>query len=253
MPSESIIRGTGSLRCPLLCWSPTRGREDVLPRPIEPKIVDEVRRALGDRVLLALHWVGDESSVFQVIVDDRVTAYLKLSAELAAERERLEWLEGRLPVPRVVGAGVVASGQWMLTRALPGLSLANLKHMTSADRIVAELAEALHVLHETPAGDCPFGDGTPGSVLTHGDACLPNFLFSGGTLTGIVDVGRCGLGDLRSDLATAVWSVQYNLGPGHAMDFLRSYGIDLHADGLELAVDADGIESLRLVDEPTGS
>lgn len=198
----------------------------------------------GPRALLRHAWTGDASVVLQVLAEDRVAGYLKLAAGLGPERERLAWLEGRLPVPRVLSAGKCESTEWLLVTPAPGLELANLKHTEPPVRIVRLLADALHVIHATPPDDCPFGGG---DVLTHGDACLPNFLFSGDELTGVIDVGRFGLGDPVTDLSTAVWSVQYNLGPGHARAFLDAYGVDLDAHGLELCFDTDGNESLRRV------
>jgi len=45
-----------------------------------------------------------------------------------------------------------------------------------------------------------------------------------GTLGGFVDLGEMGVGDIEVDLSAAVWSLQYNVGPGHGLAFLRAYG-----------------------------
>jgi kanamycin kinase len=60
--------------------------------------------------------------------------------------------------------------------------------------------------------------------LIHGDFCLPNVLVEHGHLTGLVDVGRSGLGDPRDDLAAGLWSLHYNYGHGYGQHFLESYG-----------------------------
>ncbi|MEO7804398.1 MAG: phosphotransferase [Actinomycetota bacterium] len=187
--------------------------------------------------------------MYQVLRDDRVIAYLKVAAGLREERDRLEWLDGRLPVPKVLSHGSCEQTEWLLTTPLPGLDLTNLKHTEHPNRITTLLADALRTIHATPSKGFPFGKPSSGAVLTHGDACLPNFLFLDGELTGVVDLGDCGLKDRALDLATAVWSVQYNLGAGHAQAFLDSYGIDLEAESLQLALNEDGIEALRRVDE----
>ena len=64
----------------------------------------------------------------------------------------------------------------------------------------------------------------PQVIVTRGDACLPNFLYQGGGLSGYVDVGDMTIGEPEVDLAAAVWSLQYNLGPGYGLNFLREYG-----------------------------
>jgi aminoglycoside phosphotransferase len=221
-----------------------------VPLPIAAEALEDARRVVGRTALLRLAWdIGEGSAVFQVLSNGSVAAYLKVAPDLLAERERLDWLGGRLPVSRVLSHGRSESTEWLLIAPLPGLDLTNLKHTEPPTQIVSLLADALRLIHETPADDCPFGERLPGAVLTHGDACLPNFLFSDGRLTGVVDVGKCGLYDPAFDLATAVWSVQHNLGPGHARAFLDAYGIDLEDNQLELILDGDGNESLRRVGE----
>ena len=64
-----------------------------------------------------------------------------------------------------------------------------------------------------------------GKVLVHGDACLPNFLFHGDELSGYINVGDLAVGEPEVDLVAAVWSLQYNLGPGYGLAFLREYGV----------------------------
>jgi aminoglycoside phosphotransferase len=76
----------------------------------------------------------------------------------------------------------------------------------------------------TEAADCPFGLKKRGNVLIHGDYCLPNVLVHDGKLSGLVDVGRSGLGNPEDDLAAGVWTLQYNFGKGFARQFLDGYG-----------------------------
>jgi aminoglycoside phosphotransferase len=52
----------------------------------------------------------------------------------------------------------------------------------------------------------------PVSHFTHGDACLPNFLTHGGLLTGVVDLGRAGVGHQAQDWALALRSMRDNFG-----------------------------------------
>jgi kanamycin kinase len=59
----------------------------------------------------------------------------------------------------------------------------------------------------------------------HGDACLPNIIVGDGALNGYIDLGDMGVGDVEVDLSAAVWSLQYNLGPGFGRGFLTAYGL----------------------------
>lgn len=78
-------------------------------------------------------------------------------------------------------------------------------------------------------------------VITHGDACLPNFIVNGEYLEGLIDVGRLGIADRHADLALAYRSTKYNLDADYGEAFLEAYGREL--------VDMDKIEYYMLLDE----
>lgn len=61
-------------------------------------------------------------------------------------------------------------------------------------------------------------------VVTHGDACLPNFLVSGEIVEGLIDVGRLGIADRHQDLALAYRSLRHNAGEEAAEHVLNVYG-----------------------------
>lgn len=151
--------------------------------------------------------------------------FLKVGPLLQDEYDHLIWLQGKLPAPRPVGFSSLGSIDAMLTCALEGHSLAALTNSLTPKEILTRLADALKALHSTPAADWPFGGS--GSVLVHGDACLPNFLVAEEQLSGFIDVGDMALGEPEVDLAAAVWSLQYNLGAGYGLEFLTLYGAEL--------------------------
>jgi len=149
--------------------------------------------------------------------------YLRIAPRLAAERKRLDWFAGRLPVPEIVGFETRIDTDWLLTVGLDGCDLTHDEH-EPAESIVELLSTALGAVHALPVADCPFGTPAADAVVTHGDACLPNFLAKNGTITGYLDLGAAGLAAPAVDLAAAVWSLQYNLGPGWGGPLLAAYG-----------------------------
>lgn len=163
----------------------------------------------------------EANRVFRLDYAER-SLYLKIGPALAHEHERLCWLETRFPAPRPLGFVSDDCLDALLMSALPGNDLAALSSIVTSQEIIARLSTALKVLHTSEPIDWTFG-GT-GSVLVHGDACLPNFLFCGDHFTGIVDVGDMALGEIETDLSAAIWSLHKNLGSGYGSAFLREYG-----------------------------
>ncbi|GHF51908.1 kanamycin kinase/aminoglycoside 3'-phosphotransferase-2 [Deinococcus metalli] len=78
-------------------------------------------------------------------------------------------------------------------------------------------------------------------VVTHGDACLPNFILNGGLIEGVIDVGRAGIADRHADLALAWHSARFNLGAEWGERLLDAYGRG--------AVDMDKIAYYCVLDE----
>ena len=62
-------------------------------------------------------------------------------------------------------------------------------------------------------------------VFTHGDYCLPNIIIDKGRVSGFIDLSKAGISDRYQDIALALRSIEYNLGPGFDRIFLNEYGI----------------------------
>lgn len=193
-----------------------------LPLPQRVRAAAEAALGVG-AIKEELAWMSWAGTVWR-LVGEGGSVFVKRAAELAGERERLAWLDGRWPVAKILGFFHESGDDWLVTRALEGVPLFHPSVGWSPVRVAAELGKILRGLHATDARDCPFGTRKPGHVLVHGDFCLPNVLVHQGKLSGLVDLGGAGLASPETDLAAGVWTLQYNYGKGFARAFLDAYG-----------------------------
>ncbi len=185
--------------------------------------IEWAKRELEDVIAIEPEAHGDQSTVFHIETPSQ-KYILKIAAGLGREHERSVWLQGKIPVSQVISFITIRNSDALLTTELPGKNLAKFKAEWSGDFIATKLAMALRSFHSIETTACPFGTAGQGKVLAHGDACLPNFIFNEEELTGYVDLGDVGIDYPEVDLSAAVWSLEYNLGPGYGEIFLREYG-----------------------------
>jgi len=201
------------------------------------QFIEWAKNKLNDNCVVTKERHGDQSDVFMIETSNG-NYFLKIGTKLTREKERLEWLNGKLSVPEVVGFMKIDDKEALLMTAIAGINLAVLKKEWSPEKVVDRLAEVIKKFHAVSTENCPFGISELGMVLVHGDACLPNFIFNGDDFSGYIDLGDMTIGDSEIDLAAAVWSLQHNLGEGYGLRFLEKYGIKNATDKL--------VEELRL-------
>lgn len=195
----------------------------------------------------ALHWAAtvlhtdfepskeygrDENHIHRLTWDGG-SVILKIGKSLQPEADRLQWLKGRIPAPLLLGFMKDEEADFLLMSTIVGVNACTLSTLLDTDTVVAKLAEVIRTLHTADTSGCPFGEQLPGNVLTHGDACLPNFMFlEDGTFSGYIDLGDLAVAPKEVDLSATAWSLQYNFGLGFGLAFLEEYGIDKPDDRL---------------------
>ena len=204
---------------------------------LEQKFINWAEAQLKDKTTVAKEDYGDQSTVFK-LHSPNGNYFLKIGASLEKERNRLEWLDGKLPIPKIAGFTKINGKDVLLLSELEGKNLAVLSKEWSAEKVVDKLVNVLHKFHDIDTKNCPFGIFESSKVLIHGDACLPNFIFKDDNFSGYIDLGDLTIGSLEVDFSAAIWSLQYNLGPGYGVMFLKKYGVSNITDEL--------VEKLRL-------
>lgn len=142
--------------------------------------------------------------------------YYKAGPGIAAETDRLSWLGTTdIPCPRVLDRGEDEHGEWMLTTELAGRDASQPWPATQRPAVLAAMADGIRQLHALT--DCPFTSPYPGSrdAVTHGDYTAPNVFVDPTTLrfSGLLDLGRLGLGDPYIDYALMHGSLSGSLNP----------------------------------------
>ncbi len=168
---------------------------------------------------------GEEGVVYKIYTEKgNYFLKIKFNSTSSKEYDKLKWFKGKIPVPDVVGFKIKDNSKALLLTALEGKNLAVLCKEWPIEKVLEKLAEVLHRFHNTNTKDWPFDKQDQGKILVHGDACLPNFIFNGNLFSGYIDLGASELATPEIDLAAVIWSLQYNLGKGHGVEFLEKYG-----------------------------
>jgi aminoglycoside phosphotransferase len=124
-------------------------------------ISEELRHLLGNETWHTVTTGCSGTYVFRI-----GEAYLKINPisavdRLDDERTRLEWLQGRLPVPRVLYYGADASYEYLLLSAIPGIMACEQSLRDDIPKVVHLLAQGLRMIHSVPIHDCPFDRSLP--------------------------------------------------------------------------------------------
>lgn len=226
------------------------------PDPELPIPAEMVELAGGPVTLVWQNQVGGLTGR----VDGESPCYIKWNPtgsgeSLAAEAERLRWLEGRHPAPVVLDYVRTDAAELLVTRALPGKSAVDPAWVARSDDAIRAIAEGLRALHALPPTSCPFdwsvasrietattiGITVPASLRTappvdrlvvcHGDPCAPNTLIgSDSHFVASVDLGRLGIADQWADLAVATMSLEWNYENVDERVFWDAYGIEPDPD-----------------------
>lgn len=124
---------------------------------------ESIREAVGDAVVMRAVPGRRGLITYELKVRDGwPVRWLRLSSmadpySVLSEVDRLEWIDRRLPCPKVLASERLANGSHASVLAQPpGTSANDAEHVMRAGRTIENFAQALRFVHEIPIGNCPF-------------------------------------------------------------------------------------------------
>lgn len=127
-----------------------------------PEALAAAREFLGEPHPVPVHSGWSGARLYRLAARDGPALYLKVAGtaqreELRDERRRLEWLAGRLPVPRVVAFAAPTGGEaWLLTTEVPGLPASEPRWAANPAALARSVGRILRRIHALPVRGCPF-------------------------------------------------------------------------------------------------
>ncbi len=116
----------------------------------------ELRQIIGESAWQEISIGCSAGSVFRTEHGYLKIAPLEASISLHAEKERLLWLQGRLPVPQVYYFGSDAVYEYMLTSEIAGTMACDHTFKDAMPALIRLLAEGLRTVHAVATAQCPF-------------------------------------------------------------------------------------------------
>lgn len=231
-----------------------------------------------------------------LLFDDTVLKIQTPSRESSQELLALDWLYGKLPVPKIIANDEVQEKSYLLMERCPGQMACDNSYLSQPERLISALANILKQLWTVDVSDFPYSYslrdkleeatrnvedakidineaelGTFGPdafdnpqallkwlisnqpdeelVFSHGDFCLPNIFLRNEQLTGLIDLGRAGIGDKYCDIALAYRSLKHNMQTFYGNDIDEVYNPLLLFEHLGMEANWDKINYYILLDE----
>ncbi|WP_060204919.1 APH(3') family aminoglycoside O-phosphotransferase [Sporosarcina koreensis] len=105
--------------------------------------------------------IGHSEAMTFLLKGDQTNQYLKVQSAHAVERlyvekEKLEWLEGKLTVPRVLYYGKDEANEYLLMSEIIGVNASDQSHRDDLPAMLESLGYGLETIHRVRIDNCPF-------------------------------------------------------------------------------------------------
>ena len=140
----------------------TMSHRPLAARPTAPTRVPRAVRAIAGGATVEPVW-RNELGGLTFRVGGAAARFVKWSPagvpglDLAAEVQRLAWVDDRAAVPRVLDSGADDEGGWLVTAAIPAASAVEPRWLDDPQTAVRAIGHGLRRLHDSlPVDECPF-------------------------------------------------------------------------------------------------
>lgn len=223
-----------------------------------------------------------------LLFDGMVLKIERYSELVEKQNTMLRWLEGKLPVPKLIHSEIADGMSYILMSQIYGKMSCDEEYMKQPELTVAALAEGLKMLWTVDITDCPivntFDDmladaekhlqnidrtkwhgsyTTPEKqfewlkehkpaedfVFSHGDYCMPNVMLENGNISGFIDLAQCGAADRWYDISLCLQSLKRNFSGFFDGRSYEGYKPEMLFKKLEIELDEEKIRFHLLLDE----
>jgi aminoglycoside phosphotransferase len=126
----------------------------------KPSLPDSLAKLTYDEVWSRITVGMSGADTFRLAAPSH-NRYMKIQSassveSLWQEKERLVWLQGRLPVPKVLGYDKDTAKEYLLISEIEGLDASDRSYESMLPQLMRQLAIGLRTIHEVKIDNCPF-------------------------------------------------------------------------------------------------
>jgi aminoglycoside phosphotransferase len=126
----------------------------------KPSLPESLARLMNDEVWSRITVGMSGADTFRLTASSH-NRYMKIQSassveSLWQEKERLIWLQGKLPVPKVLGYDKDTANEYLLISEIEGLDASDPSYESMLPQVMRQLAIGLRTIHQVKIDNCPF-------------------------------------------------------------------------------------------------